>query len=89
MPMKGGYGYKGKAVAGKAAMKYPKHSGGGGASPTGDFKHTAQEGGVGPDFGGMADWGENARVRTTSLPAGGCPAKARTPKYKKRLRSYA
>ncbi len=84
-----GMGYKGKAVAGKAAMRYSKKSGGGGESPTGDFKHTAQRGSVGADFGGMADWGSNANVRTTSLPNGGCPVKARTPKFKKRLRSYA
>lgn len=78
-----------KSVSGKAAMRYPKHSGGGGSAPTGDFSHTAPAGKVGRDFGGKADWGDNANVRTTSLPAGGCPAKAKTPKFKKRMRSYA
>ena len=81
--------YGGKAVAGKAAMKYSKHSGGGGDAPTGDFKHTAVHGAVGESYGGKADWGSNAKVRTTSLPAGGCPAGAKTPKFKKRLRSMA
>ncbi len=79
---------KPKSVSGKAGMRYPKSSGGGGSAPTGDFK-TATHGGVGADFGGMGDWGGNANVRTTSLPAGGCPSKARTPKFRKRLRSYA
>ena len=78
-----------KSMSGKAGKRYSKHSSGGGDAPTGDFKHTAQRGSVGSDFGGMADWGSNANVRTTSLPAGGCPVKARTPKFKKRLRSYA
>ena len=78
-----------KSVSGKAGPGYSKHSGGGGSAPTGDFKHTVPSGEVGRTFGGKADWGDNANVRTTSLPAGGCPKGAKTPKFKKRMRSYA
>lgn len=78
-----------KSVSGKAGMGYSKTSkGGGDAASNADFK-TATKGAVGDGFGGMGDWGSNARVRTTSLPAGGCPANSKAKKFKGRLRSYA
>ena len=61
MPM---HGYKSpKSVSGKAGMRYGKVTGGsGGASPTGDFKHTAVGGMVG-GYSGKASFSPNASVR--------------------------
>ena len=82
MPKGMGYKNTSKPKGGKVA-KAPKSSGGGGRSMLGDMK-SATKSGTGllhPEFG------SNASVRETRLPAGGCPRGSTTPNFKKRMRS--
>jgi len=67
---------------GKVA-KAAKSSGGGGRSLAGDYG-TATAGGTGLR---SPEYGSNARVRETRLPAGGCPRGSKTPNFKKRMKS--